>query len=89
MGLKIWKDLIEEPARDIDDVINKQMKKMKDAVKTDSNADVKKEKLGILSKIIVGTNSNAGDSKIYQNYVLILNKLLRLRSRTALTNFLH
>ena len=65
------------------------MKKMKDAVKTDSNADVKKEKIDILNKIILGTNSNATDSKIYQNYVLTLNKLLRLRSRTALTNFLY
>ena len=62
---------------------------MKDAVKTDSNADVKKEKIDILNKIILGTNSNATDSKIYQNYVLTLNKLLRLRSRTALTNFLY
>ena len=81
--------MIEEPAREIEEVINTKMKKLKDAVKTDSNAEVKKEKLGILSKIISGTNSNAADSKIYQNYVLILNKLLRLRSRTALTNFLH
>ena len=81
--------MIEEPAREIEEVINTKMKKLKDAVKTDSNAEVKKEKLAILSKIIAGTNSNAADSKIYQNYVLILNKLLRLRSRTALTNFLH
>jgi hypothetical protein len=65
------------------------MYEMKDAVKTDSNADVKKEKIDILNKIILGTNSNATDSKIYQNYVLTLNKLLRLRSRTALTNFLY
>ena len=65
------------------------MYEMKDAVNTDSNADVKKEKIDILNKIILGTNSNATDSKIYQNYVLTLNKLLRLRSRTALTNFLY
>jgi len=57
--------LIEEPAREIEEVINTKMKKLKDAVKTDSNAEVKKEKLGILSKIIAGTNSNAADSKIY------------------------
>jgi proteasome assembly chaperone (PAC2) family protein len=62
VGLKIWKDLIEEPAREIEDVINTQMKKLKDAIKIDSSAEVKKEKLGILSKIIVGTNSNAADS---------------------------
>ena len=70
-------------------MINKKMKKLKDAAKTDRETDVKKEKLGVLSKIITGTNNNAGDSKIYENYVLLLNKLLRLRSRTALTNFLH
>ncbi len=74
---------------DFYDLINSKMKKLKDAAKTDRETDVKKEKLGVLSKIISGTNNNAGDSKIYENYVLILNKLLRLRSRTALTNFLH
>ena len=89
VGEKIWKDLIETTKRDIDNVINIQMKKLKDAGKTDSEADIKKEKLAVMNKIITGTNKGSTDSKIYENYVLILNKLLRLRSRTALTNFLH
>ena len=61
VGLKIWNDLIEEPSIKIEELINTKMKNLKDAVKTDSNANVKKEKIGILTKIVVGTNNNAGD----------------------------
>ena len=61
VGLKIWNDLIEEPSIKIEELINTKMKNLKDAVKTDSNANVKKEKISILTKIVVGTNNNAGD----------------------------
>jgi hypothetical protein len=61
---------------------------MKDATKFDKGAEIKKEKLAILTKIMVG-GAGANDSQIQKKYVEILNKVLRLRSRTALANFLH
>jgi len=64
VGSKIWKDLFEDPAVDVIEFLDKKFKKLKDVenAKETKNADIKKEKINALVKIIEGTNSKLEES---------------------------